>query len=77
MNIEKLDIILCIAFQCEADLYPVSIMFGDAKEFVSLSKSEIMNISSWSECSSIKLENVITDRRWRRRSISDRRSIDR
>lgn len=77
MNIEKLDIILCIAFQCESDLYPVSIMFGEIREFAYLSKSEIMNLSSWNECSSIKIENILPDRRWRKRSTIDRRYLDR
>jgi hypothetical protein len=72
MKIEKLDPMLCLAFDLAKDCsYPISILFVDVIELAFLSKDEIANLSEWEECTSVQIIGVEPkrDRRWRERTI--------
>ena len=74
MKLSKLDTMLLFAFQVgDEGPYLVSIMFDDVREFASLTRSEINNLSMWEEVSTIRIENIRKERRWRERTSSDRR----
>jgi hypothetical protein len=77
MKIDKLQPILCFAFQFSDATFPVLIDFGGGLplERAVLSKQEIFNLSRWEEVISIVIEDVKgkdsqgnpIERRWRKR----------
>lgn len=73
MNIQKLDPMLCLSFDLSDGPFPVSIFFGDIREFHYFSKEEIDFLSECSFCSHIRIEDVRKERRWRDRETLDRR----
>jgi hypothetical protein len=72
MRIEKLDPMVCLAFELSPDnRYPVSILFADVIERADLTKEEIGNVSNWEECTSVQIVDIKPkrDRRWRERTL--------
>lgn len=74
MNINKLDPMLCLAFDLYPEgPYPVSTFFGELREFHLLSREEIDFLSECIFCTHIRIEDTKKDRRWRERTTPDRR----
>ena len=74
MNYTKLETMLCLALQDGDGPFPATILFEGEIQHCFLNKEEIENISEWFECDGIFLREVKTERRWRKRSFSDRRN---
>jgi len=77
MNLDKLDIALCLAFQCGEGPFNVVIckINGDVEESFLL-REEIKALSMSEDIQTISLCKRIYRRRWRPRSNSGRRKTD-
>lgn len=73
MNLNKLDLMLCFAFQESDGPFNVEVKFNspikDNPEYFLLSKKEISNISLWDEVNSISIYLPFKERRWRKRTL--------
>ena len=73
MNLNKLDLMLCLAFQESEGPFNVEVKFynpldKNTQEIFILSKQEIRNVSMWDEIKSISIVEPFKDRRWRIRT---------
>lgn len=76
MIVEKLDAMLCLAFQNSEGPFKVKVSYLDHYDWLELSKSEIESLSDLEPVIKIEIVNVLPERRWRDRlSSSDRRFL--
>ena len=73
MKLEKLSASLCLQLQTHPGPYSVEVSFGEAKEYLPLTKQEISIVSGWEECKTITTDNRNKTRRYRDRG-NDRRT---
>lgn len=75
MNLSKIDISLCLAFQASEGPFDVLIHVDDIVDEASLTKEEIGVLSNQEFLNFVEMSNrILTDRRWRDRGTEERRS---
>jgi hypothetical protein len=73
MDINKLDVMLCLALQESDGPFEIKLIKKDSIQYLKMTKDEILKTSDIEEVQEIVICTPRSDRRWRKRNKTDRR----
>lgn len=77
MNLDKLEPLLCFAFQLGDGPFKIKVIYDDHFEWLNILKDDIDKLSDLESVLSIEIVSYSIERRWRDRSKEDRRKVTR